>query len=98
MSCVTGAYTCMHMHAHVLLPTPHRASTALQVAFQVPVDLQDYVEVSPRHGVVQGDSSFSAQVKFQPVESLLGLRKYYTPASDKWRMPVHVGVANQVRT
>lgn len=77
----------------------YRASTALQVTFQVPLDLQPYLEVLPKHGVVQGESSFAAQLKLKPLQSLLDearKEKYYTQSDDRWRMPIHVGVANQV--
>ena len=82
------------------LPLPlSRASTALQVTFQVPSDLQAYLEVLPKHGVVQGEESLAAQLKFKPLARLLEqdtMDKYYTPSDDLWRMPVNVGVAFQV--
>lgn len=65
----------------------------------MPAELQPYLEVLPKHGVVQGEASLAAQVKFKPLESLLEQdikNKYYLVSEDKWRMPVHVGVANQV--
>ena len=43
-----------------------RATTALRVTFNVPKPLQLHMEVLPHHGVVQGQSSFSAQLKFLP--------------------------------
>ena len=43
-----------------------RATTALRVTFNVPKPLQSHMEVLPHHGVVQGQSSFSAQLKFLP--------------------------------
>lgn len=43
-----------------------RATTALRVTFNVPKPLQSHMEVLPHHGVVQGQSSFSAQLKFIP--------------------------------
>ena len=67
--------------------------------FQVPSDLQTYLEVKPKNGVVQGEDSFAAQLKFKPLESLLEsdtMDKYYTASDDIWKMPVHVGVAFQV--
>lgn len=70
------------------------------MTFQVPPDLQPYLEVLPKHGLVQGESSFAAQLKFVPREELLLTKTireaYYTKTDDIWRMPIHVGVANQV--
>lgn len=76
-----------------------RAPTALQVTFQVPSDLQPYLEVLPKHGVVQGESPFAAQLKFTPSKPLLEppLQDiYHTPTDGLFRMPVQVGVASQV--
>lgn len=69
------------------------------MTFQVPSNLQEYLEVLPRHGLVQGEESFAAQLKFKPQDTLLEeetASKYYTPSDDLWRMPVQVGVAFQV--
>lgn len=70
------------------------------MTFQVPSDLQPFLELLPKHGVVQGEASLSVQLKFQPLEAMLDremYERYYTESDDMWRMPVHVGVANQVR-
>lgn len=71
------------------------------MTFWVPSDLQAHLEVLPKHGIVQGESSFAAQLKFKPLKSLLEQptsKKYYTPSDDTWKMPIQVGVANQVCT
>ena len=68
--------------------------------FQVPSDLQPFLEVLPKHGVVQGEASFAAQLKFTPSQAMLESPcqdTYYTRADAMFRMPIQVGVANQVR-
>ncbi len=74
---------------------PSRASTALRVTFQVPPSLQHHMEVLPKYGVVQGESSYSAQLKFTPKASILeweGLTE-----EGALIMPVEVHVVDQVR-
>ncbi len=76
-------------------PSPSRASTALRVTFRVPPSLQPHMEVLPKYGVVQGESSYSAQLKFTPKASILeweGLTK-----EGALIMPVEVHVVDQVR-
>jgi hypothetical protein len=48
---------------------------------------------------VQADATLAAQVKFKPLESIFKeevKESYYQQSDDKWNMPVHVKVANQV--
>ena len=76
-------------------PYPSRASTALRVTFRVPPSLQPHMEVLPKYGVVQGESSYSAQLKFTPKASILeweGLTE-----EGALIMPVEVHVVDQVR-
>ena len=99
--CIAGIFhISLVLDQFVKLVFIYRAPTALQMTFLVPSDLQPYLEVLPIHGVVQGESSFAAQLKFTPIASLLesdSLKEtYYTQEDDIWRMPIQVGVANQV--
>ena len=76
-------------------PYPSRASTALRVTFRVSPSLQPHMEVLPKYGVVQGESSYSAQLKFTPKASILeweGLTE-----EGALIMPVEVHVVDQVR-
>ncbi len=78
--------------------SPSRASTALRVTFQVPSSLQPHLEVLPKHGVVQGESSYSAQLKFTPKASIMeweGLTQ--EEGGGTLVMPVEVHVVDQVR-
>ena len=42
------------------------ASIALGIGFEVPAEMRDHLEVLPRHGYVQANSTFSGWIKFKP--------------------------------
>lgn len=70
-----------------------RSATALRVTFSVPPSFQSHLEVLPKHGMVQGESSYSAQLKFTPRASIMeGL----TGEGGTLVMPVEVHVVDQV--
>ncbi len=60
----------------------------------MPLSLQCHLEVLPTHGMVQGHSSYSAQLKFTPRASIV---KELTGKGSTLVMPVEVHVADQVR-
>lgn len=73
------------------------------MTFQVPVDLQPHLEVLPKHGVVQADVPFSAQLKFRALPSLLeepsALRYSHEDGTVRvWRLPLEVIVKGQSRS
>lgn len=75
-----------------------RAGTALRVTFQVPPALSPHLEVLPKYGVIQGGSSYSAQLKFIPRASILGGScQEFISESGEMVMPVEVQVVDQVR-
>ena len=93
----------MHNSEHTLnlsLSLPSlRATTPFHVMFEVPPQLQPHLEVVPKHGLVQGQSAFAAQVKFLPKSSILesgDCRRFYDEAGGYYSMPVHIQVADQV--
>lgn len=93
------------MHHSLSLPpffslSLYRASIPHHVTFAVPAELQQHLEVVPRHGLVQAHSSFAAQLKFQPQSSILEspdcLRFCDEGREGIYNMPVDVLVADQV--
>lgn len=49
------------------LPLLHdRASTALKLTFEVCVEMRKHMEILPKAGFIQAQSSFNAQLKFMP--------------------------------
>ena len=69
------------------------------MTFEVPPELQPHLEVVPKHGLVQGQSSFAAQLKFLPQPSIMehsNCLKFYSEDNGSYAMPVQVLVADQV--
>lgn len=66
------------------------------MVFCVPPPLRDCLEVLPHHGLIQGESSFAAQVKLQPNKDLLN-SDYVDSSSGTLRVPVDVNIKGQVR-
>ena len=75
--------------------SPDRSVTPLHSTFIVPQPLSQYLEILPKHGLVQGESSFAAQLKFLPTKDLLAT-DYVNPASGLLQAPVTVSVTGQV--
>ena len=89
-------YTLPPTHTHTVHMV-HRAATALRVTFHPPPELRPHMEILPKHGLVQGESSFSAQLKFKPKPAI------FTECSGFFNrgyleVPVQIEVANQVST
>lgn len=84
----------------------HRSRTALQATFSIPPPLSPHMEILPKYGLVQGESSFSAQLKFLPLLSILKMReegggeleKYFQEEEEErvMNVPISVLVAGQV--
>ena len=70
------------------------------MTFAVPPELQQHLEVVPRHGLVQAHSSFAAQLKFQPRSSIQEspdcLKFCDEEREGAYNIPVEVLVADQV--
>ena len=83
----------------LLLPAC-RAAIPLQVTFLVPEPLQEDMEVLPKHGLVQGNSSFSAQLKFLPTKTIFDRCGSFFMGDEesqhKIEVPMNIQVANQV--
>ena len=74
-----------------------RAGTALGLTFHVPEEAQGHLEVLPKHGMVQGGSKFTAQLKLLPKRSIFSdCGNYVDLSSGVLEIPVRVSIANQV--
>ena len=87
-----------HMHARTHTHNTHRAVTALRITFHLPAELHSHMEILPKHGLVQGESFFSAQLKFTPKPSIFAeCSGYFSTHSGYLEVPVQIEVAEQVR-
>ena len=77
----------------------HRSSIALQATFNIPPSLGKYLEILPKHGLVQGESCFAAQLKFLPKNDIYKECSKYINNEDPHLMeiPVNISVTGQVR-
>uniref|UniRef100_A0AAV2M0Z9 Ig-like domain-containing protein n=1 Tax=Knipowitschia caucasica TaxID=637954 RepID=A0AAV2M0Z9_KNICA len=81
---------------HHCLCVHSRASTALRLTFEVAPGLRKYMEVVPKTGFVQAQSSFKALLKFQPRRSLVEeAGKMFDQDTGVLETPVEVHVAGQ---
>ncbi|XP_063677916.1 cilia- and flagella-associated protein 74-like [Bolinopsis microptera] len=75
----------------------NRATSALRIKFEIPTALRDHVDVLPQNGVVQANSSFSAQLKFIPLSSIFkGCKKFFSEGQ-LLKIPIRIRVADQTR-
>ncbi|XP_072333908.1 cilia- and flagella-associated protein 74 isoform X2 [Scyliorhinus torazame] len=76
-----------------------RASTALQLKFEVCEELRNHLELLPKTGYIQAHSHFSFQLKFVPRKSLPEDAKQYFNANTRvLEAPMSILVANQTKT
>jgi hypothetical protein len=76
----------------------NRSATALRVTFDVPPNVREHMEVLPKHGLVQGESSFSAQLKFLPRHSVLdACNEHVNEYTGKLNIPISLQVVDQTR-
>ena len=76
----------------------YRSTVPLQATFSVPPSLQNYMEILPRHGLVQADSSFAAQLKFFPQAAIFADGEMFFK-KDKpgfLQVPISIHVTGQV--
>ncbi|XP_063321127.1 cilia- and flagella-associated protein 74 [Pelmatolapia mariae] len=75
-----------------------RASTALKLTFEVCQDMRKHMEILPKTGFIQAQSSFSAQLKFIPRRSLSkDAKKFFDSDTGVLEVPMTVQVAGQVQ-
>ncbi|KAI3357114.1 hypothetical protein L3Q82_015582 [Scortum barcoo] len=74
------------------------ASTALKLTFEVCPEMKKHMEVLPKTGFIQAQSSFHAQVKFLPRCSLSkDAKKFFDRDTGVLEVPMTVQVAGQVK-
>ena len=74
-----------------------RATSALKLMFEVPKSMKKHMELLPKTGFVQAQSSFSAQLKFLPRKSLYqDAPEYFDPETGVLEVPLAIHVADQV--
>ena len=75
----------------------NRATSALRIKFEIPAPLREHVDVLPQNGVVQANSSFSAQLKFIPLPSIFESCKKFFSDGQLLKIPIRIRVADQTR-
>jgi hypothetical protein len=76
------------------------AKTVRVITFHVPPEAGNMLQVLPKTGYVQAESSLTAQIKFQPDEEKLqeeACYDYYDPDTGVIEFPVTLTVANQAQ-
>ncbi|XP_071392092.1 cilia- and flagella-associated protein 74 [Centroberyx affinis] len=75
-----------------------RATTALRLTFEVCPEMRNHMEILPKTGFIQANSSFNAQLKFLPRCSLSeDAKKFFDRDTGVLEVPLTVQVADQVR-
>ncbi|KAK9515636.1 hypothetical protein VZT92_026264 [Zoarces viviparus] len=75
-----------------------RAGTALKLTFEVCPEMRKHMEILPKMGFVQAQSSFNAQLKFLPRSSLSkDAKKLFDSDTGVLEVPMTVQVAGQVK-
>ncbi|XP_051508831.1 cilia- and flagella-associated protein 74 [Myxocyprinus asiaticus] len=75
-----------------------RASTLLRLMFRVCKEMKKHMSILPKTGFIQAKNSFSAQLKFQPRQSLyMDAKRFFNEATGVLEVPLFVQVADQVR-
>uniref|UniRef100_A0A4W6BMF6 Calcium channel, voltage-dependent, L type, alpha 1D subunit, b n=1 Tax=Lates calcarifer TaxID=8187 RepID=A0A4W6BMF6_LATCA len=75
-----------------------QSSTALKVTFEVCPEMRRHMEILPKTGFIQAQSSFNAQLKFLPRRSLSkDAQKFFDSDTGVLEVPMTVEVAGQVQ-
>ncbi|XP_061423846.1 cilia- and flagella-associated protein 74 isoform X2 [Lethenteron reissneri] len=76
----------------------NRATTALRLKFEVCRQLQNYLEVLPKNGYIQAQSTFSAQLKFLPRQSMaVDAPGYFDKDTCVLEAPILIRVGDQTK-
>lgn len=74
-----------------------RATSALKLTFEVPKSLRKHMELLPKTGFVQAQSSFSAQLKFLPRCTIAeDAPNFFDKEMGVLEVPLTIHVADQV--
>ncbi|KAG7472773.1 hypothetical protein MATL_G00112620 [Megalops atlanticus] len=75
-----------------------RSNIALRLTFEVCKELRNHMEVLPKTGYIQAQSSFQSQLKFLPRSSLPeDAEKFFDSETGVLEVPMSIQVADQVR-
>nr|XP_020468130.1 cilia- and flagella-associated protein 74 isoform X2 [Monopterus albus] len=75
-----------------------RASTALRLTFQLCPEMRKHMEILPKTGFIQAQSSFNAQLRFLPRRSLSkDAKRFFDSDTSVLEVPVTAQVAGQVQ-
>ncbi|XP_013865837.1 cilia- and flagella-associated protein 74 [Austrofundulus limnaeus] len=75
-----------------------RASTALKLTFDVRPEMRKHMEILPKTGFIQAQSSFNAHLKFTPRRSLSkDAENYFDKDTGVLEVPMTVQVAGQIQ-
>ncbi|XP_075695756.1 cilia- and flagella-associated protein 74 isoform X2 [Rhinoderma darwinii] len=76
----------------------NRATTALRLKFEVCKELRNHMELLPKTGFIQAQSSFSVQLKFLPRHSLSqDASAYFDKETGVMEAPLTISVVDQAR-
>ena len=76
----------------------NRATSALQIRFEIPKELRNHVDILPKTAFIQAESQFSAQLKFLPRKSLsFDAKSYLDNDSGRLEVPIIIHVADQTQ-
>ncbi|XP_068096751.1 cilia- and flagella-associated protein 74 isoform X2 [Hyperolius riggenbachi] len=76
----------------------NRATTALRLKFEVCKELRNHMELLPKTGFIQAQSSFSVQLKFLPRHSLSqDANEYFDKETGVLEVPMTISVVDQTR-
>ena len=73
-----------------------RSSLPLQINFSIPSELQKYMDILPKYGLVQAKSLFAAQLKFFPQKCIFNEGTEFFDTGNVLKVPVTVIVSKQV--
>ncbi|XP_061700894.1 cilia- and flagella-associated protein 74 isoform X2 [Syngnathoides biaculeatus] len=90
---------CMFDHLYQEVVTLQSStSTALKLTFELWPEMRKHMEIIPRTGFLQAQSSFTAHLKFVPRNTLpQDANKYFDSATSVLEVPMAVQVAGQVQ-
>ncbi|KAG9482273.1 hypothetical protein GDO78_011130 [Eleutherodactylus coqui] len=90
---------CMYDHLYQdSIVVKSRATTSLRLKFEVCKELRNHMELLPKTGFIQAQSSFSVQLKFLPRQSLSqDANAYFDRETGVLEAPLTISVVDQTR-
>ena len=72
----------------------NRSVTPHNLTFVIPEPVNRYLEILPQYGLIQGESSFAAQLKLLPTKDLFDTQ-YIDNDSGILRVPIDINIMDQ---